>query len=115
MYELNFLQNVIQTQTEPHTDAKYNVSWIDTKFISSLHEPGITSDLSAHQKENPFLVKESKVKTGRGHEWKYPQKIDSVENFSECWFKGGSKHNELKGYISLHLMTSIPNESAMSS
>ena len=75
----------------------------------------MTPGLSAHHKASRFLVKESEIKTGRGHDWKYPQKIDSVDNFSECWFKGGSKHNELKGYISLHLMTSIPNESAMSS
>ena len=115
----NFLVHILSpdftslVETEPHTGAVYNVTQIDPAFLERLANPGETQNLSAMVKANKYLVKESVEKTGRGFDWKYPKMIDSVGNFSECWFKGGSKHNELKGYITLHLMTSIPNESAM--
>ena len=87
-------------------------------YSCSLWNPGTTAGLSADPGVNPFTCPVNdtlEIKNGRGHSWTYPKKIDFVGNFSECWFKGGSTHNEPKGFISLHLMTSIPDESVLSS
>ena len=55
------------------------------------------------------------VKTGEEHNWKRPVRIGNIGN-SECWFKGNGQYdmsNCAKGYLSLSLITSIPNKNSL--